>query len=202
MYLSVYICVCICVWVWDLHQQVIPWQIAERERGSENEKRGTLGSEGLAHVISYAKHVPGLRQGAMFLLHTSGPQEESRMSLDPMCLCGMWLCVYMWMCVYMCMYVCLCCIWMCLLMNACGVKARGQGQVFSSVASLLGFLRQSLLLRLELTDLGRQGIVSAPQGWAYRHTHPSLLWVVASGHSPSCLRSKHFAYPAISQPTV
>ena len=35
------------------------------------------------------------------------------------------------------------------------VKARGQGQVFSSVASLLGFLRQSLLLRLELTDLGR-----------------------------------------------
>lgn len=27
-------------------------------------------------------------------------------------------------------------------MKACGVKARGEGQVFSSVASLLEFLRQ------------------------------------------------------------
>lgn len=60
-----------------------------RERGSENEKREMLGSGGLAHVISYAKHVPGLRPGATFLLHTSGPQGEPWMSLDPMCLCGM-----------------------------------------------------------------------------------------------------------------
>lgn len=137
-----------------------------REKGSEDEKRGTLGLGGLAHVISYANHVPGLRQGPMFLPHTSGPQGEPRMSLDPMCLCGMWLCVYM------CTYMCLCCIWMCLLMKACGVKARGQGQVFSSVASLLEFLRQSS------TDLVRQGIASAPRGWGYRHTRPSLSWVV------------------------